>query len=259
MKPIFISTLLTLNFYVLAEHSEEPEYGYYDAWGTVEVSYTSSKSVYWYLPRFYADFTLPEENTEGPNIELTVSGSCYVLPHTGQVLGTFLTFTLDSGYDDTDRYVDDEITVRLKERIYNHTLDGYDEDNRLRWFTLKWVPTNGDVGLNYVNHENTIKYLLEDLMTEGRATVEAKDENGNLFKFILVSRPTGHQTHNLFDWVARCMYSNTHLDVHEEEQSLNSVNTNSFLNAYYDKIHQHRIKEFGPLYKSLTTVTEEVE
>lgn len=253
---IAILFLLVSTTFITAEHNSEPSYGYYETRGDEIVLYNSVGSVHWYKPQFQIHFTLPEENDDGPDIELQVTGTCYIVPDTGRVLGTFLNFVIDSDYDDPDRYVDEEITVRLKTRIYRHTLEEHSEN--LRSFTLKWVPQNGDTGINYVNHENTINYLLEDLLNEGQATIEAKDDNANDFKFIIVSRPTGHQTHNVFDWVSRCYYSGKHPDVgQEEESSLNSSHLDSFLDTWSKDIQQDQIRVLAPTYKKLINLSDE--
>lgn len=203
-----IAALLTLP--CLAEHNEEPEYGFYQAEGGVTTTYRMQDLipyVSFMAPVAVSTFTLPDVNEvddDEVDIDLRVTIGCAVWPSTMDVLYTNISFVVDPYYRER-RSVDDEVVFRLKTRTARRTLE--DHEGGLRFFTL--TSNSEYVGSNFVHDERLMEDVLEDLMLEGRITVELEDD-GDDIEFIVVARPAGHATQNVFDAVSRCYYGSMH-------------------------------------------------
>lgn len=181
------------------------------------VSYVSYMS-----PLAESTFTLPDVNEvddDEQDIDLRVLISCFVWPRTMEVLTTDISFVVDPFYRER-RSVDDEVVIRLKTRTARRTLE--EHEGGLRFFTL--TDNSEFVGSNFVHDERLMEDLLEDLLLEGRITVELEDD-GDEIEIVVVARPSGHPTERIFDTASRCFYGSKHPGVVIEDSTAVQAST----------------------------------
>ncbi|MXW54338.1 MAG: hypothetical protein F4X44_12585 [Gammaproteobacteria bacterium] len=218
MKKAVLTVLALACASLLAEHSEEPVFDYYRAEGGGILKFYSGNHVLGYLsPLATSTFKLPEVNDQD-NMDLRVIISCFVWPESNEVLQTNISFLIDP-YRYERRSLDDRVTFRFRNRVARRTLRDYEDD--YNFFTL----TNYDdySGINYVRDSSLMEDVLQELLEEGRITVEVEDD-GDDVDIIVVSRPAGHETQNIFDTVSRCYHGSKHTGV-EIEASSNALPT----------------------------------
>lgn len=225
-----IATLLTLP--CLAEHDEEPEYGYYWSNGSVLKQHRmqdGSSYVSIVQPFAESTFTLPHVNQvddDEQDIDLQVNVGCFVWPRTMEVLTTTLNFQIDPFFRER-RSIDEEVTFQFQNRRARRTLK--EHTGGLRYFTL--TDDTGYNGANFVEDDRLVEDVLEELLTRGRISVEVEDD-GDEIEFVVVARPSDHATQNIFDAVSRCYYGAKHEDVViEDSAAIQSMATESHVHS----------------------------
>ena len=200
-------------FSILGEHESEPEYGYYDTEGGMATRYDEDGEAIWHNPYAYVYYTLPDENWSD-NMDLNLRFQCYSNIETKQVGNVYLAFTIDP-YGDESRSLEQRVVFRFSDRVVRKDLANHADDRH--YFTL----TNYDYyrGGNYIEDDDLVDDVLEELLNEGTMKIEVRDDD-LVVNFVVVARPAGHQSQDIFAVISQCYYGMKHPNVGSESSTM---------------------------------------
>lgn len=227
-----------------AEHSEEPEYGYYHVFGGgVDVFYNKDGESIWHIPESDSRYTHPNLNAEG--MEIRFNPRCWSHASDSVAYSTYLSFGIDTSYDLSSFELDERVIFRFDTRIVKKKLPNH--NSTFRWFSI----TDNQYATSHTNRiidEDLMKDVMKELFKRGRITVEAV-VNDEKVKNIIVARPDPHISKKIFATISRCYYGTMHPYVTTSNSGIQSMLSSSFndLNAFAKQANTHeeqRMKEF---------------